>query len=171
MRLALFTIALLVAPAFADDTTVRLDPKAPAKDEAIEKEITGAKTEYTDALKKAKAELGNAFDTAREKIASSKMPGDQKLGQLETLVKEKSAFEYNGYFPSSPQMQPAVQSYLQTIDKARQAFRKSVESAAKPYRDRKDLASYEAVLKDTQAFLDQTPVEGTKIPAAKWTIT
>ena len=164
MRLALFTCALLVAPALADDTPVRPDSKAPAKDEAIEKEITGAKAEYSDALKKAKADLANAFDTAREKIASSTtIAGAQKIGRLETLAKEKTAFETNDYLPRSSQMQPAVQLFQQALGKTRQAFGKSVESAAKSYLDRKELANYEAVLKDKQAFLEQTTLEAKEL--------
>jgi hypothetical protein len=116
--------------------------------------LTGAKAIFRAATKAAEADLIRAFEQARQKVADSRTLAEaRKLERLSALAKEKEAFERNEGLPRLPEMREAVGRFRDAAAKARQDFNKSADAVAKEYQDRKDVAAYEAVLREKRRFL------------------
>src|SRR5262249_21561954 len=95
-----------------------------------------------------------AFEQAKLNVAKSNLADGVKLKQLDLLDEDKQKFEADGSRPRSAEMRLALQGFDEAVGKAKVAFSKAVDQVAKGYLDRKDVATYKAMLQEKQRFLD-----------------
>jgi hypothetical protein len=129
--------------------------KVQLKDAEIEKQIVQSKTDYATAIKAATAAMIDAFKQAKTKILNAKAIADeQKLKQLDLLAKEQQDFETKAIRPKSAEMRAALKEHDEAISRARFAFGKAMDKAAKAYLDQGDVPNFSATLKRKQRGLD-----------------
>jgi len=134
---------------------IKITPAAGGKDTQVESKVYHAKEAYTAAVSTASKLLVDAIAEAKLKIGSATDLSDAtKLARLDALAKDQEALETEGIKPKSTLLQSAVKKYDEAAGKARADFTKSLTEAAKIYLDKKDIANYEALLKEKQRFLD-----------------
>jgi hypothetical protein len=129
-------------------------PPAGAKDPKTEAEVERAKSDYAAAMKAAAADLIDAFESARTRIATSaKLSNDEKLKSLNLLKKEMKGFEANATLPTSSALRAGRKHFDEAAHAAQQVFSKSMDAAAEAYMERKDLANAQVVTDEKKRLM------------------
>lgn len=137
--------------------TTAARPGGPAEEDAPppREDLAAAKDLLAAALKAAAADLLDAFDEARRKVAAAMIGDTDKLRQLDRLARERDAFVAEGILPTFRSLAAAVRKYREAVAKARQDFGRAADAVAKGYLDRKDTVGYERVLREKQRTIDR----------------
>jgi hypothetical protein len=135
------TAAGLTSAAQADDLTAKLRA-----------DIDKAAKAYAAITEKSDKALSSGFDKEIEVVKKAKMAAEDRVKLVESLGKEKEAFDDAGALPFSPRMRPRAVAYLAEVQSAVRPLAKSYDKLIDHYTAVGDAnAARQAVLEKSKA--------------------
>jgi hypothetical protein len=147
MRLLVIMVALI--PAFEQTNLQPLSKK-----DLIREALETKKKEYTDKVKRAKADLLVAFDNLTERVKRDRRQSVEfQAGLLKRIEADKKEFADSEKLPELPALNRAIIAYEKALTRASKLCADSFQKAANDYRNKGDIARASATMQEGQRFI------------------